>query len=44
MLAPDFKWTHIILVLAILSKAVSFGSYGIHLIKRQSDKETLKHE
>ncbi len=33
MLVPDLSWTHIILVLAIVSKAISFGSYGIHLIK-----------
>lgn len=36
MLAPNLTWTHIILIAAILSKGVSFLSYGIHFFKRQS--------
>jgi len=44
MLAPDLSWTHFILVLAIISKAISFGSYGIHLINRQSNKESIKND
>lgn len=42
MLVPDLSWTHFILVLAIISKAISFGSYGLHLIKRQNNKESIK--
>lgn len=42
MLAPDFTATHILLILAILSKAISFGSYGIHFFKRQNNREVKK--